>query len=79
MKAQTQGQTDQKPARDRIVGAAMRAFMELGYAAASTLEIATRAQVSKRELYALLGSKQAMLAACISDRAHGRGDQTRTT
>ena len=43
--------------------------MELGYTEASTLKIATRAQVSKRELYALFGNKQAMLAACIADRA----------
>jgi AcrR family transcriptional regulator len=56
-------------ARDRILGAALQAFAEVGYAATSTLEIATRAQVSKRELYALFGNKQAMLAACIADRA----------
>jgi len=55
--------------RDRILGAAFEAFAEGGYAATSTLEIATRAQVSKRELYALFGNKQAMLAACIADRA----------
>jgi AcrR family transcriptional regulator len=36
---------------------------------ASTLEIATRARVSKRELYALVGTKQEMLIACISERA----------
>lgn len=42
--------------------------MELGYAQASTLKIATRAQVSKRELYAFFGTKQAMLTACIADR-----------
>jgi AcrR family transcriptional regulator len=69
VKAQTKTESDPKPARERIMGAAMQAFMELGYAEASTLEIATRAQVSKRELYALFGSKQAMLAACITDRA----------
>ena len=69
MKGQTKGEFDQKPVRERIMGAAMQAFMELGYAEASTLKIATRAQVSKRELYALFGSKQAMLAACIADRA----------
>jgi AcrR family transcriptional regulator len=57
------------PARERILRAAMEAFMELGYNEASTLKIATRAQVSKRELYALFGNKQAMLAACIADRA----------
>lgn len=58
-----------QPARERILHAAMDAFMELGYTEASTLKIATRAQVSKRELYALFGNKQAMLAACIADRA----------
>jgi AcrR family transcriptional regulator len=36
---------------------------------ASTLEVATRARVSKRELYALVGNKQEMLIACISERA----------
>jgi AcrR family transcriptional regulator len=58
-----------QPARERILHAAMEAFMELGYTEASTLKIATEAQVSKRELYALFGNKQAMLAACIADRA----------
>jgi AcrR family transcriptional regulator len=55
--------------RERILEAAFAAFMESGYAAASTLEIATRARVSKRELYALVGNKQEMLIACISERA----------
>jgi len=57
------------PVRDRILGAAFKAFTENGYAATSTLEIATQAKVSKRELYALFGSKQAMLVACIAGRA----------
>ena len=35
--------------------------MENGYAKTSTLEIATRAGISKRELYALVGNKQEML------------------
>ena len=69
MKGQTKGESDQMSVREKIMRAAMHAFMELGYAEASTLKIATRAQVSKRELYALFGSKQAMLAACIADRA----------
>jgi AcrR family transcriptional regulator len=55
--------------RQRILEAAFAAFMESGYATASTLEIATRARVSKRELYALVGNKQEMLIACISERA----------
>jgi len=55
--------------RQRILEAAFAAFMKSGYAMASTLEIATRARVSKRELYALVGNKQEMLIACISERA----------
>jgi AcrR family transcriptional regulator len=55
--------------RARILEAAFAAFMENGYAATSTLEIATRAHVSKRELYALVGNKQHMLIACITERA----------
>lgn len=55
-------------ARDRILGAAFHAFMERGYAGASTLDIARRAKVSKRDLYAQFGSKHAMLAACIAER-----------
>jgi AcrR family transcriptional regulator len=60
---------DATPVRQRILDAAFAAFMESGFAATSTLEIATRARVSKRELYALVGSKQEMLAACIGERA----------
>jgi AcrR family transcriptional regulator len=59
----------ENPVRQRILEAAFAAFMEDGYANASMLEIATRARVSKRELYALVGNKQEMLAACISARA----------
>ena len=55
--------------RARILEAAFAAFMKGGYATTSTLEIATRARVSKRELYALVGNKQEMLIACIRERA----------
>lgn len=55
--------------RRRILEAAFAAFMESGYAQTSTLEIATRARVSKRALYDLVGNKQAMLVACITERA----------
>jgi AcrR family transcriptional regulator len=55
--------------RERILKSAFAVFMERGYNRSSTLEIATRAKVSKRELYALFGSKRAMLVACISSRA----------
>jgi len=55
--------------RQRILDAAFAAFEENGYATTSTLEIATRARVSKRELYALVGNKEQMLIACIRARA----------
>ncbi len=60
---------DDSSVRGRILEAAFAAFMKHGYAATSTLEIATRARVSKRELYALVGNKQQMLVACITERA----------
>jgi AcrR family transcriptional regulator len=60
---------EENEVRARILDAAFAEFMKSGYAAASTLEIATRARVSKRELYALVGNKQETLAACISARA----------
>ena len=56
-------------ARDRILDAAFAAFVKNGYARTTTLEIATRAHVSKRELYAQVGNKQEMLIACITRRA----------
>ena len=55
--------------RGRILHAAMEMFRERGFAATTTLEIATHARVSKRELYALVGNKQATLVACITERA----------
>ena len=54
--------------RGRILHAAMETFREHGFAAATTLEIATRARVSKRELYALVGNKERMLATCVRER-----------
>ena len=60
---------DEAAMRRRILDAAFTAFMKGGYATTSTLEIATRARVSKRELYALVGNKQQMLIACITERA----------
>ncbi len=64
-----QESSDETAVRERILEAAFAAFMKGGYATTSTLEIATRARVSKRELYALVGNKQEMLIACISERA----------
>src|SRR5215467_11461256 len=61
--------SDAAAVRGRILAAAFEVFQERGYAATSTLEIATRARVSKRELYALVGNKQKMLIAAIGHRA----------
>jgi AcrR family transcriptional regulator len=69
---QQQKSTDESAVRERILGAAFEAFMKSGYAAASTLEIASRARVSKRELYSLVGNKQQMLIACIAERSGER-------
>jgi AcrR family transcriptional regulator len=66
---QRQESADEADLRSRILDAAFEAFMKNGYAATSTLEIATRARVSKRELYAVVGNKQEMLIACIGERA----------
>ena len=59
---------DEEPIRQRILAAAFKAFTEKGYAGTSTLEIATRAKVSKRDLYAMVGDKRAVLVACITRR-----------
>jgi AcrR family transcriptional regulator len=60
---------DEMPVRRRILDAAFSAFTEAGYTETTTLEIARRARVSKRELYAVVGNKQEMLVACIRERA----------
>ena len=43
---------DENALCNRIIGAAFEAFVENGYAGTTTLEIATRAKVSKRDLRA---------------------------
>ena len=57
------------PRRRAMLVAAVQVLMEQGYARASTLEIATRARVSKRELYAEFGSKRGILEALITTSA----------
>src|ERR1700687_2388439 len=69
MSKERQDGRDETEVRARILEAAFAALMKSGYSASSTLEIATRARVSKRELYARVGNKQEMLIACISARA----------
>jgi AcrR family transcriptional regulator len=58
-----------RPLRERVLNAAFAAFMEKGYAGTSTLEIATRAKVSKRELYQVCPGKSGLLREAITERA----------
>lgn len=53
----------------RIISSAFEVFMAKGYANTSMHEIATRAKVSKRDLYANFHTKQALLLRSISSRA----------
>jgi|SRR5271165_4279312 len=55
--------------RERVLEAAFTLFCEHGFSDVCMLEIATRAQGSKRDLYALFRNKQAVLAHCIKERA----------
>ena len=57
------------PLRERVLNAAFSAFLEKGYEGTSTLEIATRAKVSKRELYQVCSDKSALLRDAITERA----------
>jgi len=50
----------------RILDAATDLFLEAGFASTSTSAIASRAKVSKRELYTQFGDKRAVLHAAIT-------------
>jgi AcrR family transcriptional regulator len=52
-----------------ILEAAYAVLIERGYAGASTIEIARRAHVSKRELYAEFGNKSGLLRALVASTA----------
>lgn len=69
MKSEKELDGESGPTRARIIEATFHLLMERGYAGASTREIARRARVSKRELYALFDSKEGILAAMIASRA----------
>src|SRR4051812_31896785 len=69
MRKETHEDDDATDARKRILDAAFETFTERGYEATSTLDIARRARVSKRELYSLVGNKRALLVAGITGRA----------
>jgi AcrR family transcriptional regulator len=58
------------PVRDRVLCAAFSSFMEKGYVGTSMLDVATRAKVSKREVYAVCADKSALLRETITERAN---------
>jgi len=60
---------EQDSVRQRVLGAAFSSFLEKGYARTSMLEIASRARISKRDLYAMCNGKPAMLKELVSERA----------
>lgn len=55
--------------RRRILDAAFALVHERGYAATNTRDIAARARVSKREIYAEFGSKEGIFGAMIAARS----------
>lgn len=57
----------EKARRERILNAATDSFLELGFERTSTAEIARRANVSKREIYADFADKRMILSAVIAE------------
>jgi AcrR family transcriptional regulator len=66
MKKLAENTTEMPPAhRERVLAAATECFLELGFERTSTAEIARRARVSKRELYACFKDKRDLLSTAI--------------
>ena len=57
-----------EPMRQRVIEAALACFMDKGFAGTSTLDIASRAKVSKRDLYLVSASKSELLHQAIAER-----------
>jgi AcrR family transcriptional regulator len=60
--------------RRRLIAVAEKVFVEQGYGAASMDEIAQDAGMSKRTLYQLFDTKEALFAAVITDRMRALGE-----
>jgi AcrR family transcriptional regulator len=56
--------------RDQILAAAMSAFIEQGFARTTTADVASRARVSKRDLYRLFSDKTELFKEAIQSRRH---------
>src|SRR6185295_14280347 len=61
-------QIDEAERRNRLIEAAEKVFVEVGYATASVADIAHHAGMSKKTLYQLFDTKEAVFAAVISAR-----------
>src|SRR5579862_4933596 len=57
-----------EPLRQRVMEAALASFMNKGFAGTSTLEIASRANISKRDLYLVATSKSELLRQAVAER-----------
>lgn len=62
---------DPERKRARVLGAARRLFIERGYAATTTADVARRAGVSQGIVFHYFGSKEGLLAAVAAE--YGRG------
>lgn len=60
--------------RRRLIAVAEKVFVEQGYGAASMDEIAQDAGMSKKTLYQLFDTKEALFAAVITDRMRALGE-----
>jgi AcrR family transcriptional regulator len=61
-------QLDEAARRERLIAAAEHVFVELGYGAANMDSIARRAGMSKKTIYQVFETKQALFAAVIDSR-----------
>jgi len=68
-RAKPRTREQREPLRRRVMEAALACLMDKGFAGTSTLDIASRAQVSKRDLYQVTASKSELLRQAIAERA----------
>jgi AcrR family transcriptional regulator len=57
-----------EPLRQRVMEAALATFMDKGFAGTSTLDIASRANISKRDLYQVAASKSELVRQAVAER-----------
>src|SRR5262245_43462602 len=60
---------EQDSVRQRVLGAAVSSFPKKGYVRTSSLDVAHRARIFKRNMSAMCTGKPAMLRELVSERA----------